>query len=712
MFTKLSIVDLEFARIFAELEDLRAQGVALTIYPYEVDPRRVIDALAGINSSTLTLTELFDRHPSARMALATDARELVNPFTLEPWEWASDLTNWPRRALFTSLPSADWGRVESAIHHGLGFSIASSRENGLQRLSALLGGSGPVAVREAARSTVTPVFAASPDLRYVADGAPSEDERKALLLELRLHLGSSAFTWFAVCAFFPALTPEIALYFGRQIASVTGAASEKRMTEDYARLAGLPWMRYGYMPDWMRRLVIRTLPANQQRAARKIAASILDAANLTSDRPTIVSANPTATIGNAPVVIPIRLGNLSAADALAVDDLTIEFFSEGDSRDINPLFELTPERIKALAEKHDDQVMQFSSEGGSSDSSQFAELMPEPIEVSVGKLDGEVSQFSGEGASHEINPLSELEPERIEEPAEAQNSEIGPGRRGHATARIFISHSSRDNEAAARMKAWLASQGFENAFLDKDKTTGIPPGADWEKTLYREVEQSQAVIIIQTPNWLASKWCFAEFTQARALGKAIFPVIEAPTGGTRISPDIQALDLISDREGGLERLTRELVRIALDAQGGFAWDAEPPAVSGAARLPGRGRRDLFRPRRRHPPPDRAARGAARPGRRQADRAAGVVGIGEILAAAGGRHPPAETRRPQLDRRAADAATHASGRRAGAGAGGGQRPEPPTGEVAGRSPRSPTRCARSMTSPTTCASRPARARRRS
>lgn len=81
------------------------------------------------------------------------------------------------------------------------------------------------------------------------------------------------------------------------------------------------------------------------------------------------------------------------------------------------------------------------------------------------------------------------------------------------------------------------------------------------------------MIIIQTPNWLASKWCFAEFTQARALGKAIFPAIVAPTGDTLISPDIQALNLLSDRDGGLDRLKRELVRIALDAQGGFPWDA-------------------------------------------------------------------------------------------------------------------------------------------
>jgi WD40 repeat protein len=147
-------------------------------------------------------------------------------------------------------------------------------------------------------------------------------------------------------------------------------------------------------------------------------------------------------------------------------------------------------------------------------------------------------------------------------------------------ARIFISHSSRDDDAAARMKAWLASQGFETTFLDFDKTTGIAPGADWEKTLYREVEQSQAVIIIQTPSWLASKWCFAEFTQARALGKAIFLVIETPTGDAQISPDIQTLNLLSDREGGLERLSRELVRIALDAQGGFKWDASRPPFPG------------------------------------------------------------------------------------------------------------------------------------
>ena len=87
---------------------------------------------------------------------------------------------------------------------------------------------------------------------------------------------------------------------------------------------------------------------------------------------------------------------------------------------------------------------------------------------------------------------------------------------------------------------------------DFDKHAGLAPGSDWERTLYREITGAEAVILILTKNWFDSKWCFAEFIQARALGKAIFPLIETPTGETFVSPDIQHLDLVKDREGGLE----------------------------------------------------------------------------------------------------------------------------------------------------------------
>jgi WD40 repeat protein len=144
-------------------------------------------------------------------------------------------------------------------------------------------------------------------------------------------------------------------------------------------------------------------------------------------------------------------------------------------------------------------------------------------------------------------------------------------------ARIFVSHSSRDNEVAAEIKRWLEARGFDQVFLDIDKHAGIPVGSQWERELYRKISSSQAVILVVTSNWHDSKWCFVEFAQARALGKAIFPVIVAPGGERLVAPDIQQLDLRLDREGGLEHLAKELWTLAVNAQGGFEWDpARPP----------------------------------------------------------------------------------------------------------------------------------------
>jgi len=136
-------------------------------------------------------------------------------------------------------------------------------------------------------------------------------------------------------------------------------------------------------------------------------------------------------------------------------------------------------------------------------------------------------------------------------------------------ARIFISYSTKDPEPAARIRAWLEANGFEPPFID----VSIVPGADWERVIYRQLERALAVLLVVTPNWLDSKWCFAEYTQARALGKPIFPIIETPVEGSYVAPEIQRLDLKLDREGGLQRLRAELDRIRLVAQGAFPFPA-------------------------------------------------------------------------------------------------------------------------------------------
>jgi hypothetical protein len=153
-------------------------------------------------------------------------------------------------------------------------------------------------------------------------------------------------------------------------------------------------------------------------------------------------------------------------------------------------------------------------------------------------------------------------------------------------ARVFLSHSSRDNTAAAELKAWLDGQGFASAFLDFDKHSGIPPGADWERTLYEQIQRCQALLILQTPNWSASRWCFAEFTHARALGKPIFQVVQTNEAAAEkpIAADLQRLDLRDGRPAGLEQLRLELERIALQDQGGFPWP--PPHDPSRSPFPG------------------------------------------------------------------------------------------------------------------------------
>jgi hypothetical protein len=138
-------------------------------------------------------------------------------------------------------------------------------------------------------------------------------------------------------------------------------------------------------------------------------------------------------------------------------------------------------------------------------------------------------------------------------------------------AAVFISHSSLDSFQAATLKAMLDEMGFTESFLDFDKHQGIPLGAEWESKLYREIDRCQAMLLVLTKNWLDSKWCFAEFAQARALGKTIFVVVETPRGETAVAQDLQICDLAGDRVGGMDRLRYALKEALLVAQAGFAF---------------------------------------------------------------------------------------------------------------------------------------------
>ena len=165
-------------------------------------------------------------------------------------------------------------------------------------------------------------------------------------------------------------------------------------------------------------------------------------------------------------------------------------------------------------------------------------------------------------------------------------------------SRIFISHSSANNAAALALASWLDAKGWSDYFLDIDDNRGIAPGERWMAALAGAVDRCEAVIFLVSPAWRDSKFCFAEFYQAKNLGKRIFGVIVAPIALSQLpeqmTADWQVCDLsdasdpvsfsvarlpfvpqtaVSFPRAGLEALARGLQKAGLDAST-FVWPPE------------------------------------------------------------------------------------------------------------------------------------------
>lgn len=136
---------------------------------------------------------------------------------------------------------------------------------------------------------------------------------------------------------------------------------------------------------------------------------------------------------------------------------------------------------------------------------------------------------------------------------------------------VFISHSSQDNELAAKVAAWLDALGFQRTFLDFDPDKGIPIGADWEKKLYTEISRCHAMILVLTPSWQSSMWCFAELILARSLGKAILPLAFGKVEDKGVLHLVQAADIVDWNEDGIVRVERRLREIWDELARGFIF---------------------------------------------------------------------------------------------------------------------------------------------
>ena len=70
-------------------------------------------------------------------------------------------------------------------------------------------------------------------------------------------------------------------------------------------------------------------------------------------------------------------------------------------------------------------------------------------------------------------------------------------------ARIFISHSASNNEAALQMRDWLEANGWPDVFLDLDPERGVRAGEAWQQALIGAADRCEEVEALPESGWVS-----------------------------------------------------------------------------------------------------------------------------------------------------------------------------------------------------------------
>ena len=121
-------------------------------------------------------------------------------------------------------------------------------------------------------------------------------------------------------------------------------------------------------------------------------------------------------------------------------------------------------------------------------------------------------------------------------------------------AKVYVSSSDKDLDRSSRIMDWLRFQDYDPISLSQQLQENRENLSQWHREITQAQEGCDLVILVLTQDWLDSKWCFAEFTNAYSVGKTIFAIIEEPLDNEFSEPGISVFDLTHDREAGLSNL--------------------------------------------------------------------------------------------------------------------------------------------------------------
>jgi hypothetical protein len=125
-------------------------------------------------------------------------------------------------------------------------------------------------------------------------------------------------------------------------------------------------------------------------------------------------------------------------------------------------------------------------------------------------------------------------------------------------AKIFISYSRRDADAADRLAAAFEEAGYE-VWIDR---RGIAGGREWTEEIVRAIQDAGYFVLLLSPHSVASEEVKKELILASGERKRILPVmlrgVDIPDSMKYALVNKQWIDLSEDFDTGLERLLQAI----------------------------------------------------------------------------------------------------------------------------------------------------------
>jgi hypothetical protein len=248
---RASFKDHQAELIDTMLDQLVQEGVYISRYYFEHEP--LLCYALDDDEHPLSLAELGERYPHHRLLLFAEDKSFYDSFSGESAVWTRHLHAWPQKALLGEVGQS----LRQYLADNLDMQVMPATQAGLAAFAELVN-SGAVFTGQRTDSQALPQWISEFPRRWLERQAPPEAEIKALLDNLRDWLDGSGFQWLCACAVYPEIHWPLTLGLGYEVKDEQGNClfSEKRLQ----RLAVLPWLRYGYMPDWLRILLILNLP--------------------------------------------------------------------------------------------------------------------------------------------------------------------------------------------------------------------------------------------------------------------------------------------------------------------------------------------------------------------------------------------------------------------------------------------------------------------